>query len=127
MDVGQADDQAAVGAEVGAGMTSRLAAEPVRLGPFEQLALDRTLQGRGLLQGNQQGAQFEAAQVGGRTARHLLDGQAGLGQAQVDGGRFVVFVLFPGQQAGQAGQRGEGAEEQRALAFGQVERIAHGQ
>ncbi|MNR61663.1 hypothetical protein D3C85_1834790 [compost metagenome] len=53
MNAGQANDQAAIGAEVGTWMAPLPATKPVRMHPLEQFALDRTLQRRGLLQGNQ--------------------------------------------------------------------------
>ena len=79
------------------------------------------------MQGYQQGTQLQAPQLAGVAFWRLIVGQAGLGGAEVDNRAVRFFLIIPRQQACQAGQRGEGAKQQRAFTFGQMEGIAQGQ
>ena len=94
---------------------------------LQQLAFPWALQRRGLMQGNQQGTQLQAAQVLDGTVHFSIKGQAGLSLAEVDDWAVAFFVLIPGQQARQFGQWRERTEQHVALALGEVERIAQGQ
>ncbi|MNP63796.1 hypothetical protein D3C76_1592370 [compost metagenome] len=76
------------------------------------------------MQGDQQGAKLEAAQVGCCAIRTLALGQAGLGFGEVDGGAVVLIVIVPRQKARQVGQWRQRPEEQGAFAVAEVERVA---
>ncbi|MDL2424650.1 hypothetical protein M2C68_18720, partial [Pseudomonas sp. BAgro211] len=94
----KADDYAAGALLFGTLMTARLVSKPMLADALQQHGLVQATQWRRVVQGNQQGAQFQSAQLIGRRVSSLFDCKAGLVRAKVDDEAFL-FLIVPGQQA----------------------------
>lgn len=105
-------------------MATLLARQPMLAHALEQLTFLAALQRGRLVQGDQQGTQFEAAKILRLALGLLLECQAGLRFAEIDQWAFGFVFLVPGQQPGQCRERGERTKQRQAFTFVQVEGVA---